>query len=217
MESKGRRKKTGIMGGTFNPIHTGHLLLAENARDNFGLDEILFIPSGRSYMKREAEILDRRERYEMTLLATQDNPAFSVSDIEVRRSGNTYTCDTLARLKQQEPETDFYFIVGADSLFSMETWKEPERIFHDCTVLAAIRDDKDADRLKEQISYLTDKFGARIFQIAFREIDISSTDIRMRLANGQSIRYMVPDQVISYIEQHHLYTEDAKWKPNRQA
>ena len=87
MESKGRRKKTGIMGGTFNPIHTGHLLLAENARDNFGLDEILFIPSGRSYMKREAEILDRRERYEMTLLATQDNPAFSVSDIEVRRSG----------------------------------------------------------------------------------------------------------------------------------
>ena len=217
MESKGRRKKTGIMGGTFNPIHTGHLLLAESARDNFGLDEILFIPSGRSYMKRESEILDRRERYEMTLLATQDNPAFSVSDIEVRREGNTYTCDTLAQLKKQVPETDFYFIVGADSLFSMETWKEPERIFQGCTVLAAIRDDKDADRLGEQISYLTDKFSACIFPITFREIDISSTDIRMRLANGQSIRYMVPDQVISYIEQHHLYTEDAKWKPNRQA
>ena len=212
-----QRKKTGIMGGTFNPIHTGHLLLAENARDSFGLDEILFIPSGRSYMKREAEVLDRHHRYEMTLLAIQDNPAFSVSDIEVKRKGNTYTCDTLSQLKQQEPETDFYFIVGADNLFSMETWKEPERIFRDCTVLAAIRDDKDSDMLQEQISYLTDKYDASICQIVFREINISSTDIRMRLANGQSIRYMVPDQVISYIEQHHLYTEEARWKPNRQA
>ena len=216
-KKNGRRKKTGIMGGTFNPIHTGHLLLAENARDGFGLDEILFIPSGRSYMKREAEILDRHQRYEMTLLATQDNPAFFVSDIEVKRKGNTYTCDTLSQLKQQEPETDFYFIVGADSLFSMETWKEPERIFRNCTVLAAIRDDKDSEMLQEQIAYLTDKFGARICQIVFREIDISSTDIRMRLANGQSIRYMVPDKVISYIEQHHLYTEEARWKQNRQA
>ena len=204
------------MGGTFNPIHVGHLLLAENARDSFGLDEILFIPSGRSYMKQEAEILDRRERYEMTSLAIEGNPAFSISDIEVRRKGNTYTCDTLSRLKASEPETEFYFIVGADSLFSMETWREPERIFRDCVVLAAVRDDKDSDKLQGQISYLEEKFNARIYQITFKEIDISSTDIRMRLANGQSIRYMVPDKVISYIEEHHLYREDATWRRNLQ-
>ncbi len=215
-ESRGRKKKTGIMGGTFNPIHVGHLLLAENARDSFGLDEILFIPSGRSYMKQEAEILDRRERYEMTSLAIEGNPAFSISDIEVRRKGNTYTCDTLSRLKASEPETEFYFIVGADSLFSMETWREPERIFRDCVVLAAVRDDKDSDKLQGQISYLEEKFNARIYQITFKEIDISSTDIRMRLANGQSIRYMVPDKVISYIEEHHLYREDATWRRNLQ-
>ncbi len=216
-ENRGRKKKTGIMGGTFNPIHVGHLLLAENARDSFGLDEILFIPSGRSYMKREAEILDRQERYEMTSLAIEGNPAFSISDIEVRRKGNTYTCDTLSWLKASEPETEFYFIVGADSLFSMETWREPESIFRDCVVLAAVRDDKDSDKLQEQISYLEEKFNARIYQITFKEIDISSTDIRMRLANGQSIRYMVPDKVISYIEEHHLYREDAKWRRNLQA
>ena len=214
---KAGRKKTGIMGGTFNPIHVGHLLLAESARDCFGLDSILFIPSGRSYMKREAEVLDRCGRFEMTRLAIEDNPAFSISDIEVKREGNTYTCDTLLQLKKQEPETEFYFIVGADSLFSMETWRKPECIFRDCIVLAAVRDDKDSDKLQDQILYLQEKFGARICQISFREIDISSTDIRMRLASGQSIRYMVPDKVISYIETHHLYKEDAEWKPNLRA
>ena len=217
MEQRIRHKKTRVMGGTFNPIHMGHLLLAENARDSFGLDEILFIPSGRSYMKREAEVLDRHGRYEMTRLAIEDNPAFSISDIEVKREGNTYTCDTLSQLKEQEPETEFYFIVGADSLFSMETWRKPESIFSSCTVLAAVRDDKDSEKLQEQIACLEEKFGAHIHQITFKEIDISSTDIRMRLANGQSIRYMVPDKVISYIEEHHLYREDARWKPNLQA
>lgn len=212
-----RRKKTGIMGGTFNPVHVGHLLLAESARDSFGLDNILFIPSGRSYMKRETEVLDRHRRYEMTRLAIEDNPSFSISGIEVERRGNTYTCDTLAQLREMEPETDFYFIVGADSLFSMETWRKPECIFRDCTVLAAVREDKDRDMLCQQILYLEEKFGARIRQIEFREIDISSTDIRMRLANGQSIRYMVPDRVISYIKEHHLYREDVEWKPNLRA
>ena len=199
------RKKTGIMGGTFNPIHIGHLLLAESARDNFELDEILFIPSGRSYMKREAEVLDRHIRYEMTRLAIEDNPAFFISDLEVNRTGNTYTCDTLSELRELEPETEFYFIVGADNLFSMETWWKPEYIFHNCTILAAIREDKGDDRLQEQIAYLEEKFGANICQITFKEIDISSTDIRMRLAYGQSIRYMVPEPVIAYIKKHQLY------------
>lgn len=157
-----RTKKTGIMGGTFNPIHLGHLLLAENARDSFGLDEILFIPSGCSYMKNASEIADKQKRLEMTRLAIADNPSFFLSAIEVEREGNSYTCDTLVQLKEAEPETEFYFIVGADSLFSMETWRKPEKIFENCTILAAVRDDKKQEDLQVQISYLQEKFHARI-------------------------------------------------------
>ena len=114
-------RKTGIMGGTFNPIHIGHLLLAENAKDTFGLNEILFIPSGLSYMKKGMEIADKKMRLEMTRLAIADNPSFSLSSIEVEREGNSYTCETLEVLHKAKPQTEFYFIVGADSLFAMET------------------------------------------------------------------------------------------------
>ena len=203
-----RIKKIGIMGGTFNPIHIGHLLLAENAKDNFALDEILFIPSGCSYMKKTSEVADRQTRYEMTRLAIADNPSFSISDIEVKREGNTYTYETLLQLKEQQPETEFYFIVGADSLFSMETWKKPEIIFENCILLAAVRDDKKRKDLEAQILYLKEKFHARIHPISMQEISISSTDIRNRIKEQRSVRYMVPEQVVSYIKEHQLYMED---------
>lgn len=203
-----RTKKTGIMGGTFNPIHLGHLLLAENAKDSFGLDEILFIPSGCSYMKKNMAVADKQMRLEMTRLAIEDNPSFSVSAIEVEREGNTYTCETLLKLKELEPETEFYFIVGADSLFSMETWKNPAVIFANCTILAAVRDDKKREDLQIQVSHLEKNFHAHVELISMQEIAISSTDIRSRLKAKRSVRYMVPDRVISYIEEHHLYTED---------
>lgn len=205
--TKQRIKKTGIMGGTFNPIHMGHLLLAENALDSAGLDEILFIPSGCSYMKKSSEVADKQMRYEMTQLAIEDNPSFSISSMEVEREGNTYTYETLLQLKKSEPETEFYFIVGADSLFSMETWRNPEIIFQNCTILAAVRDNKKREDLQEQIAYLSEKFHARIQLLPMQEISISSTDIRSRLNTHKSVRYMVPDRVISYIEEHHLYTE----------
>lgn len=201
-------KKTGIMGGTFNPIHMGHLLLAESARESFGLDEIVFIPNGCSYMKKDSEVADKQVRYEMTRLAIEDNPAFSISDIEIKREGNSYTCDTLIQLKEQEPETEFYFIVGADSLFSMEKWKNPEIIFQNCTILAAVRDDKDTEALRAQIVCLEDKFHAEVRLICMPPIAVSSTDIRNRLKQERSVRYMVPDAVISYIYKHSLYTED---------
>lgn len=203
-----KKKKTGIMGGTFNPIHIGHLLLAESARDSFALDEILFIPSGCSYMKNAEEVADKRMRLEMTRLAIADNPFFTLSETETVREGSSYTCDTLSLLKAQEPDTEFFFIVGADSLFSMESWKNPGSIFSLCTVLAAVRDGKDQEALGVQIQYLERKFGAHIEQIRFQEIAVSSTDIRRRISRNQSVRYMVPDRVISYIEAHHLYAEE---------
>lgn len=201
------KKKTGIMGGTFNPIHIGHLLLAENAKEAFGLDEILFVPSGLPYMKNGIEIADKWMRLEMTRLAVSDNPAFVLSSAEVEREGNSYTWETLELLRGKEPETEFFFIEGADSLFAMESWKNPEIIFRDCTILAAVRDGKDDDDLREQIARLEKKYGARIGLIGMKEISFSSTDIRERIRNGRSIRYMVPDKVIEYIKKYRLYME----------
>lgn len=199
------KKKTGIMGGTFNPIHIGHLLLAENAKETFGLDEILFVPSGLPYMKNGIEIADKWMRLEMTRLAIADNASFALSSVEVEREGNSYTSETLGLLRQEEPETEFFFIVGADSLFAMESWKDPEMIFRSCTILAAVRDGKDDDDLKEQIGFLGKKYGARIGLVEMKEISFSSTDIRDRIRKGKSIRYMVPAPVVEYIKKYQLY------------
>ena len=200
------KRKTGIMGGTFNPIHIGHLLLAESARETFGLDEVLFVPSGFSYMKKGMEMADKKMRLEMTRLAISGNPSFALSPVEVERDGNSYTCETLEALRAGQPETEFYFIVGADSLFAMETWKRPETIFQNCTVLAAVRKGNGHDELNAQIACLEEKYGTEIGRIPMEEIPVSSTDIRNRVHHGKSIRYMVPDNVIAYIKKHRLYT-----------
>ncbi|HJA93855.1 MAG TPA: nicotinate-nucleotide adenylyltransferase [Candidatus Eisenbergiella merdipullorum] len=193
------------MGGTFNPIHIGHLLLAENAYSAFGLDRILFIPSGCSYMKEQAGILDAKDRLYMTALAISGNPHFEVSDMEIRRPGYTYTCDTLEQLCEQNPDTEYYFLVGADSLFAMESWKNPEIIFQKATVLAAVRDDCGSGPLSGQAEYLRGKYHGNIFLIPSGNVDISSSDIRNRILEGRSIRYLVPEKVREYIEKNGLY------------
>ena len=128
LEGEKRHRRVGIMGGTFNPVHMGHLLLAENAYSMFSLDEILFIPSGCSYMKDQTEILDGATRLHMTRLSIADNPHFSLSLAEMDQDGYTYTYHTLETLKREHPDTDYYFIIGADSLFNLHTWKNPERV-----------------------------------------------------------------------------------------
>lgn len=199
------QKKIGIMGGTFNPIHTGHLLLAQEALEEAKLTQVCFLPSGVSYLKKDDYILDAVHRLHMTELAVSDNPNFSVSDMEIKRSGNTYTCDTLKQLNEEQPETDFYFILGADCLFGMETWYHPEEIFSSCKILAAVRDDLKLSDLEEKADELRNRFDAEIFLLHLPRIDISSTDIRERLKAGKSIQYMVPEAVRDYILQNHLY------------
>lgn len=193
------------MGGTFNPIHIGHLLLAETARDFLHLDEICFIPNGCSYMKNSQEVLDKYLRYEMTRLAILDNPAFTISDIEITRAGNSYTYETLLALREKEPEAEFYFIVGADTLFKMESWKNPDIIFQNCMILAAVRDNMTQKAIEEQMYVLAEKYDAGIRLLPMKEYSISSTDIRNRIRNNQSIRYLVPDSVITFIDKNHLY------------
>ena len=203
MNKKNMNKiKIGILGGTFDPIHLGHLIIAEQARDQYGLDRVLLIPSGHSYFKdnRAQKVLPALTRLEMTRKAVSDYPPFEVSDIEVLRSGNTYTYETLEELADLHPEAELYFIVGADTVCSMSTWREPARIFAACTVLAAMREDQvDPEN----------RFHARIRTISIPNIGISSTQIRERAGNGKSIHYLVPNALESYIIENGIYKKNS--------
>ncbi|MEY8522558.1 nicotinate-nucleotide adenylyltransferase [bacterium 1XD8-76] len=198
-------KKTGILGGTFNPIHMAHLIIAEIALEEAELDEILFIPSGCSYLKDAADILPAKERIHMTGLAIEDNPKFALSTIETDREGNSYTCDTLLELRERYPDQEYYLIVGADNLFTMEEWKDPEVIFQNAKILAAVRGGKKRDDMEEKIRELKEKYGADITILHVKHVDISSSMIREKVARGCSIRYMLPEGVRQYIIKNHFY------------
>ena len=202
-----QKSKVGIMGGTFNPVHNGHLLLAEQAREYCNLDEILFMPSGNSYMKEHDEIPDGETRISMTALAIEDNPYFALSTMEVERKGPTYTCETLAELKKLHSEIQYYFIVGADNLFSIETWWKPEEILACCTLIVALRGDKEERAILNKAADLKEKYNASIILLPERKFDISSTEIREKIKRGESVRYLLPDKVIAYIEKNRLYKE----------
>lgn len=198
-------KKVGIIGGTFNPIHLGHLILAENAFEEFQLDEILFIPSGISYFKDQSTILDKKQRITLTGEAIEDNPHFALSTIETDRPGNSYTCETLEELKKSNPDVSYYLIIGADSLFEIEAWKSPDIIMKNATILVAVRKGQSTEHLKEKSEELMAKYHSKIHVLACPYIEISSTDIRNRIKAGKSIHYMVTPQTEHYIKKHHLY------------
>ncbi len=200
-------KKTGILGGTFNPIHTGHLILAQNAIEYCALDKVLFVPSGCSYFKDPTVIADTKHRLNMTKEAIKDNERFMISDIEAVREGNSYTCDTLTELNAQYPDTHFYFIIGADTLFAIESWKDPEVIFKSCTLVCAKREGFEANRLSAKADDLKARFGADIVIMDVPEVDISSTLIRDMLVKNRSCRYYIPDAVLDYINVNGLYKE----------
>ena len=159
-------------------------------------------------MKNTAEIIDDKSRINMTALAIEDNPYFALSTLEIERAGATYTCETLAFLREKYPENEYYFIIGADNLFSIEKWYKPQRIFDNCILVAAVRGDKDCADMHQKAEELQQKYHARILLLPERIIDLSSTEIRLRIKNGQSIRYMVPEKVYAYIEKNRLYQLD---------
>lgn len=193
------------MGGTFNPIHIGHLIIAEKAREQFDLEEVLFMPCGMPYMKDTSELLPSDIRAEMVSLAIKDNPFFTLSTIEIEKKGSTYTYETLEQLIAENPDTKYYFILGADSLWTISDWKEPERIFANCHILVAVRDDKSAQDMEKRINYLKNKFDAQISLLKTGNIEISSSVVRNLVKENLSIRYMVPDTVYNYIVENKLY------------
>lgn len=200
-------KKVGILGGTFNPIHIGHLILAEQAYDEYKLDEILFIPTGISHFKDPNVVLDKKKRISMTGGAIDDNPHFALSTIETDRPGNSYTYETLEELKRVNPDTEYYLIVGADSLFQMEQWKNPDIIMKDATILVSVRKGQSLKELEDKADELMKKYNSSIKILTCPYIDISSTEIRARIKEGKSVKYMVTDDTLRYIDKFNLYRD----------
>lgn len=201
-----KKKRIGIMGGTFDPIHIGHLILGETAYYQFHLDRILFMPAGNPPHKkvRENRATDR-QRVDMVRLAIASNPHFSLSLEEMHREGYTYTYRTLERLKDQNPDTEYYFILGADSLYTFDEWREPERILRACTILVGTRNHTSDEKLDRVIGELEDKYQGNIQKLESLNIDISSEMIRSWIEKGRSLAYYVPDQVIDYIQKNNIY------------
>lgn len=199
------KRKIGIMGGTFDPIHTGHLVTAEAVRIEYGLEKVLFIPAANPPHKQNFQVTPAMHRYIMTVMATYSNPHFFVSPIELERPGLSYTIDTLrALIEQYGHDTDFYFITGADAVAELPTWHDIDDLLELCYFVAATRPGCICS-LDEIIKQFGAKGRKRIQRLATPELEISSTDIRERIRQGRSIKYIVPESVENYILKESLY------------
>lgn len=191
------------MGGTFDPVHTGHLVIAEEARTRFRLDEVVFVPAAVPPHKHRADVSPAEDRYAMVLLATAGNPRFSVSRVEMERAGPSYTIDTMLEFrKRYGPEAALYFLTGVDAILEILTWHEPEAIIRHCRFIAATRPGYDPAQLTQR---LPQAFVAAIDMLTAPGVDISSSEIRRRVREGASVRYLTPELVEDYIRKRHLY------------
>ena len=197
--------RLGLFGGTFDPVHFGHLLLAEQCREQCELDEVWFLPSGSPPHKDDAEITAARHRVGMLELAIAGHECFRVNEMELQREGPTYTVDTLQALTDERLDDELTFLIGADSLRDLPTWREPQRILELATIVAVNRPDRDITDATRLTDCLGEAAAERIRIINMPGIDLSATDIRGRLAAGRSIRFMTPRAVEAYIEQHAVY------------
>ena len=203
MEEK--KVRIGIIGGTFDPIHIGHLIIAQNAISQYQLDRVLFIPTGQAPHKDNRYIVQSAHRLEMIRLSIKDNKDFFFSAMEINEPTTSYTYLTLQQLKHLYPEWDLYFIMGADSLDYFDQWYHPEIICAMASILVAVRDRFDATAVNSKIESIKAQFEADIRLIETPNISVSSRDIRNRVATHEPIRYLVTQAVEEYIERHNLY------------
>jgi nicotinate-nucleotide adenylyltransferase len=203
--SMNKKKKIGIIGGTFNPVHIGHLILAENAYDSLKLTKVVFMPTGHSYLKDPSTILEADLRLKLINASISGNDHFESSDYEIRKPGNTYTSETLSELNELHPDSLLYFIIGEDSIYNIESWHEPEVIFKNCVLVVAPRGHEPDEKLLAIKKHLEEGYGAHIELLDTPDIDISSTMIRERINTGRSIKYYVPDCVADIIFSEGLY------------
>lgn len=197
------------MGGTFDPIHIGHLLIAEQAFQQFALDKVLFMPAGNPPHKKNREgRATNEQRMEMVRMAIENNPHFELSLMEMNESnesGYSYTYITLEKLKERHPDTEYYFIIGADSLYDFKGWAMPERICACATILVATRNHTDEKLLDYELKMNSSWFKGRFEKLLIDNIDISSQQLRKWIREGKSVRYYIPDSVIAYISDQQIY------------
>lgn len=201
------KKKIGIMGGTFDPIHIGHLALGEKAYEQFGLEKVLFLPAGNPPHKQDriGRATDD-QRMQMVQMAIADNPRFELSLLEMqRRQGFSYTYRTLEQMNREHPDVEYYFIIGADSLFTLEKWREPGRICQSCKIAVAVRNHTDCATLEREMDRLSRKYQGSFVRLNTPDVDISSALIRKWILAGESIRYYVPEPVRAYIYENQIY------------
>lgn len=198
-------KRLAIMGGTFDPIHYGHLVAAEGARYEFNLDRVIFIPAARPPHKTGQEVTDPAHRQAMVEMAVASNQWFECSALEIEREGPSYTVNTIQTVCKMHPATSIFFITGADAVLEILTWKDVDKLLNVCKFIAATRPGYDLGNLKHILSSLPEKYLKNICTMEVPALAISSTDIRSRLAAGKPIKYLLPETVEEYIFDHELY------------
>lgn len=203
-----RKKKIGLMGGTFDPIHIGHLILGETAYEQYGLDKVYFMPAGNPPHKqhREGRATDR-QRIDMVSKAIADNPHFALSLEEMNEDGYSFTYRTLERLRAAHGDCEYYFIIGADSLFDFEQWREPQKICDNCSLVIATRNHAPNEKLDKVIAHLQNKFHGTFLKLDSLNIDISSNTLRTWVEEERTLKYYVPDSVIDYIRENNIYKD----------
>jgi len=194
-----RPERIGVMGGTFDPIHHGHLVAASEVAESFDLDEVIFVPTGRPWQKQK--VSPSEHRYLMTVIATASNPRFTTSRVDIDRSGPTYTIDTLRELRAERPDAEFFFITGADAVAQILSWRDHDELWDLAHFVAVSRPGHvlNTDGLPSD----------DVSQLEIPALAISSTDCRQRVREGHPVWYLVPDGVVQYIAKHHLYRSKA--------
>ncbi len=206
-----RVKRIGVFGGTFDPPHVGHLAAAEHVRQVHHLDQVIFVPVGKPPHKASDRLTSARHRYLMTVLATLENPHFTVSRVEIDRRGISYTVDTLRQLRAEfGEENEYFFLIGYDALNAFHTWREPEQILQMCRLIALARPGYSLHELPEKLGSLYTDFRDRIIIAEMPQFDVSSREIREQIAEGASVRYRVHELVLNYIERFGLYREASR-------
>ena len=189
--------RLGVMGGTFDPIHHGHLVAASEVQTRFGLDEVVFVPTGQPWQKDAREVSPAEHRYLMTVVATASNPRFTVSRVDIDRPGPTYTIDTLRDLRTERPDAELFFITGADALAQILSWKDADELFELAHFIGVTRP-----------GYVLSESGLPADRVTLQEVPamaISSTDCRARVERAEPVWYLVPDGVVQYVNKYRLY------------
>ena len=200
-------KKYGIMGGTFNPIHLAHLYIAYEAKEQLNLDKVIFMPAGNPPHKKNT-IINAKFRYEMVRKAIEGYEGFEINSYEIEKNGYSYTYETLQYLKKQEDNVEVFFIAGADSLMAIEKWSNTDLVLNNCTFVAFNRGEYNKSILEEQKYKLEKKYDAKIVILNVTDIDISSSMIRERIANGKRVDFFLPEEVKKYISENKLYRRE---------